>query len=394
MNLLKTGILTVLLVASFSFQSCESDDLENNTTEKTQKNTETEGLIDFKGLPVKHRFSTPVDELTTEHTDDNLKQFYNKKRQEVFAERGMAGRFTESELPNPEIILEAAEKVLSDFPYNYMTLEDMKKHAKSIDINEISASRNYNKKASEEINIDMIKKDFPTLTEQQINNNIETIDEYYAQNLDYEVLSEIANTNSTENNLNKSNRSIDEGLERVKCIINNLKYPHDYIRNSIATTSAIIGSIAYSESLYDRYDDNNTKKDAFRHVTFSAFLCHFYLTLSSKHPRLLFAEDAGNSNEICGGNEIDGMYMDFHNNHIGRQVWNFSTGYSTTLGVTTGLALPPVEMLVIQAIILTNNGKFIDKNSFFPENQRTNLTTQAILATNSNTVVYFSNKTK
>ena len=43
-----------------------------------------------------------------------------------------------------------------------------------------------------EQNWEMIKADFPTLTEAEIEENIEVIDEYYEQNLDYVVLNEIA----------------------------------------------------------------------------------------------------------------------------------------------------------------------------------------------------------
>ena len=39
----------------------------------------------------------------------------------------------------------------------------------------------------------MVKNDLPTLNETQIEENIELIDDYYAQNLNYVVLDEIAN---------------------------------------------------------------------------------------------------------------------------------------------------------------------------------------------------------
>ena len=129
-----------------------------------KKQIDTSKLIDFKGLPVNHRFRTPVKDLEIVHDYSNLKKMYNEKRKSSFKQKGVAYK-SDDELPSAEIIVEATEKRLNEFPYQ--------------------------ENENSEKDLEMIHKDFPTLTGDEISENIDLIDEYYSQNLDYEILTDI-----------------------------------------------------------------------------------------------------------------------------------------------------------------------------------------------------------
>ncbi len=66
------------IIFSFILFSCENDNISNQNIEKQE--TEQNNLIYFKGLPVNHRFSTPISELETEHNEQVLINYYNEER--------------------------------------------------------------------------------------------------------------------------------------------------------------------------------------------------------------------------------------------------------------------------------------------------------------------------
>lgn len=84
----------------------------------------------------------------------------------------------------------------------------------------------------------------------------------------------------------------------------------------------------------------DTKQDAYRHILWNALLCHNYRTVSSKSPKLRFAKAITDAHEECGQNKEDTHQMDYHNNAIGRKLYNDNTPYRTFLGMTTGLRSP------------------------------------------------------
>jgi hypothetical protein len=73
-HLQKLRLLTIVLLGLLTF-SCQHEDDLSSQQEIVEEKTEvdTSKLIDFKGLPVSHRFSTPVEELEVEHNYSQLK---------------------------------------------------------------------------------------------------------------------------------------------------------------------------------------------------------------------------------------------------------------------------------------------------------------------------------
>ena len=191
MKNLKNVTIVLLLMIGLSTTSCKNEEF----IEEPIVEIDTSNLIEFKGLSVNHRFETPIEDLETEHNVKYLKMMFSKIKQKVTQKRGVSFKNNSDELPDVETILEGAKEVFDQFPYQEIQEEDAyeAQDLDSVQIAEIEQEYILEQEQKAEVNWEMIKQDFPTMTEQEIQDNIETIDEYYAQNLDYVVFNEIAN---------------------------------------------------------------------------------------------------------------------------------------------------------------------------------------------------------
>jgi hypothetical protein len=385
-HLLKTCYLA-LTITSLLFLSCQNEDELTQQTEQIELQIDTSKLIDFKGLPVNHRFRTPVKDLEIVHDYSNLKKMYNEKRKSSFKQKGVAYK-SDDELPSAEIIVEATEKRLNEFPYQ--------------------------ENENSEKDLEMIHKDFPTLTGDEISENIDLIDEYYSQNLDYEILTDIAEDDNIQAKIASSKYQAKTDWGRFWCILTKFQSPW-HIITPIATgiyfgVPIRSGEFSYIRTLISLYYSNratgysenstfgyqgaaNTQEDAYRHVVWSSFLAKYYYTVSSKSKRLRFSEAIGNANETCGDNDDDGKYMDFHNNRVGRKLFDDNCSYRRVKflwwTITYGLNVPYESTLMHKAETLVKNGVFINKEG---EGLSEPQTQQRIINTDRNKVVYFENK--
>jgi hypothetical protein len=384
-NYKKLRLLTMVLLGLLTF-SCQDDMNETEQQEivKETSQVDTSQLIDFKGLPVSHRFRTPIEELEIEHDYSALKTLYNKKRKSSALKRGIAFK-GEEELPDAEIIVEVAEKRLAEFPYG-----------------ENDAS---------EKNLEMIQEDFPTLDGEQISENIDIIDYYYSQNLDYEVLIDVAEDDNIQAKITARKNTAKRDWGRFWCILRKFQSPWNlivpvitgplpirtgefsYIRTLISLYYAN-RAVSYSESSsFGNYAYGDTQRDAYRHILLSAFWAKYYYTVSSKVKRLRFSEAIGNANEDCGENPDDSLYMDYHNNRIGRKLFDDNCSYRTKKilwwRVTYGLNVPYESTLKSKTESLVRSGVFINKEG---EGLSEPQTQQRIINTDRNKVVYFENK--
>ncbi|WOC40119.1 DUF6973 domain-containing protein [Polaribacter sp. HL-MS24] len=250
----------------------------------------------------------------------------------------------------------------------------------------------------------MIKQDFPTLTETEIEENIELIDEYYSQNLDYVVLDKIAK---------KEDEYAGKFAARSKtCVYKKIiSIKWGFVR---ATYAMVLASTRASTSAGNYYPDSygsyygyaggggtDTRGDAYRHILWNALLADYYFTFSSKNPRIAFAKAVADANEECNDNNpVDSEAMDYHNNAIGRKIWSDNTSYRKTwFGWIYGLNTPStsrIKDLVRNAV--NKRSCFIVKkarSTIFPNNQITSDRSAPqikakIDATHPNTAVYFS----
>lgn len=189
----------------------------------------------------------------------------------------------------------------------------------------------------------------------------------------------------------------------INALIGGAKYrtgDFSYIRSLISIYYASTRAESYSTSEYQNINgsgtnlsSSDTKRDAFRHVLWSSLLARYYWTVTSKSKRLQFAEAVGNANEECGENNDDGMYMDFHNNKIGRELFNQNSSYKTKKvlwwRVTYGLNLPSTSSLVSITRTKVNSAKFINPDTYTSIPTRV----EQIENTDDSQVVYISDIT-
>ncbi len=365
-------------------------------------------VIDFKGLPVQHRFSTPIEVLEMEHNLENLKILFRELKDKALQNKGFAFK-NDDELPNAETVLEGSKTVIDEFPYK-MEAQDAYQNQPLDSMQLVAYETQYNLEQEHKSvqHWEMIRQDFPTLSEEDINNNIEAIEEYYAKNLNYEVFEEIANNEediATRVAANKvqfiggESGKIDCFVSILDFLVGNFSGPIFYVKAAIAL--AIVGRSPerYAEDYYgERKGGGDTRGDAYKHMIWNALLANNYFTIISKWPRTRFARLATNAYEECTGEGADSVAMDFHNNAIGRDIWDDNTSYRRFLGIPFALRRPSTAKLkdLVESAV-NRKSCFIVKferdrfpNDLLEETQTDAQIKSKIEATPSNIAVYFN----
>mgnify|MGYP006893271503 CR=1 FL=1 len=258
--------------------------------------------------------------------------------------------------------------------------------------------------------MEMVKKDFPTLSEKQIATNLEEIDSYYSRNLNDMVASRYlvefdededygggGNYNPTPPKMPAITDLKQAGEDTRACTLRELSIDWWDVRRYVAYHKA--GAYAKLNAALSYYSigQTNTKRDAFRHTLWNGLLANHYYTMSSKKPRLDFAKDVADMNEKCGGNEQDSAEMDYHNNAIGRKIWDDDTTYQSFWGITYNIRNPSNSRLISLVKEKMNNIVYIYKNeSFDKEKQEAQYLAEIervywlIKKADKNKLVYFS----
>lgn len=402
-NLKRLKLLTLILLGLITY-SCQNQDDYVTGIQEPISEVDTSKLIDFKGLPVSHRFSTPVENLTTEHKNvASILNKYNKARNKAAKKKGLSYKGESTELPEAEIIVLAVNKIIGQFPYQESeelaeldlqdelinrlqkklieeeeTLSEEEKEqlfseivlAKKQDSTAIADTEAMYQematvKAAEKT--EMIKADFPTLSEEEIGQNIELIDQYYAVNLEHLTFEQIAeneeelankvasNKQKRANRSQKNSSGIEELLDAYivkqctygKLVLHDPYYLTQYINFSYAYYRAGYYAERYDNLRYGDMSAYNTRKDAYRHMLWNAMLCQTYYTVSSKSRRMRFAHLVTDAREngCKTANEPDSKAMDVHNNAVGREVWSDNCGYRKFFGWVVGLRKPSITFL-------------------------------------------------
>ena len=123
MKKLSFGMLLCVIVASVGMWNC-ANTISVEESIPVENEVDTSKLIDFKGLPVSHRFSTPVEELEVKYTETTYKKMY-RKAQKTFAKKGgVAYKGTTDGLPDLEMMVEAVKNVSDEFPFSKIEEEE------------------------------------------------------------------------------------------------------------------------------------------------------------------------------------------------------------------------------------------------------------------------------
>ena len=368
MKNLKIGTVLLFLIGVISFTSCEKEEfIEDPIVE-----IDTSKLVNFKGLPVDHRFDTPIEDLEAEHNLSYLKMMLNKMKQKVAVKKGITHKSNSSDFPSSDEILEAAKEIMHLFPYQDILEQDEYETSGlgSIQIADLEQQYQLEQDLLAKGKWEMIKQDFPTLTEQEIYDNIEAIDQYYEQNLDYAVFNEIANNEDeiagrVAQRRAKKGANKNDDIYNAACILASFQSPWNFVNPLPSfipgggfnyTLSAIALQIATnqarttSNNYYTNIngipvDEGNTIRDAYKHLTWSALLAQHYNAIASKHKRLKFSEAITYAYEVCEKNDVDSRQMDYHNNDIGRKIWKDNTHYIKFFGIIVGLNRPSVSRI-------------------------------------------------
>lgn len=384
------GILALGLM--LFIQSCEKENVVNQN-ESSSTVSSLDQLETFKGLPVNHRFSTPIKELEEEHTVEFLEREYNYKLREALNREGVSGRNTEVELPDGDVIVDAVNQLMEQFPF-----QSDENNIEELTLEELQSSmeRSFNEKNGTTSDVDnsnmvMIKDDFPTLTEEEIKNNILLIDEYYSKNLDNEVLTVISN-NSELRNRKSINKRMADGLyeDKEKCVLEKVAPHYGVVKTIFAGWHSKDESERLAKIYFAGKGEENTMRDSFRHMLWNALMCKYYPTVSSKQTCINFAILASQENENCrADNPIHSLTMDYHNNEIGRFLFSYFCSDRTFLGATVGLDKPSQGTLTIACYNFARVGRFIDPKSFPNDgNQKQNIVNE-IYKTYTYQPVYF-----
>ena len=296
----------------------------------------------------------------------------NKMKQKVAVKKGITHKSNSGDFPSSDEILEAAKEIMHLFPYQDILEQDEYETSGlgSIQIADLEQQYQLEQDLLAKGKWEMIKQDFPTLTEQEIYDNIEAIDQYYEQNLDYAVFNEIANNEDeiagrVAQRRAKKGANKNDDIYNAACILASFQSPWNFVNPLPSfipgggfnyTLSAIALQIATnqarttSNNYYTNIngipvDEGNTIRDAYKHLTWSALLAQHYNAIASKHKRLKFSEAITYAYEVCEKNDVDSRQMDYHNNDIGRKIWKDNTHYIKFFGIIVGLNRPSVSRI-------------------------------------------------
>lgn len=224
-------------------------------------------------------------------------------------------------------------------------------------------------------NLAMIKKDIPEITEENFEENAEIIEDYYSISLNT-VVSERYYDESYVPYLNDEIDDIEyytpnppqlpnfkvipklEGEKTIDCFL------RSHSLSLLGLNAFIMSSLEadnYAKTYYGSLDPVNTKRDAFRHTIWNALMCLNFYTISSRKDKLDFATEVAELIEQCGNNGFATRQMDYHNNNVGRIIYNSNTSFKKFLWMKIGLNQPTKEELVNYAKEqVENNSIFID----------------------------------
>lgn len=287
----------------------------------------------------------------------------------------------EIDLPSLEIIYRATEVVLIDFPYEREILVN------GVETNQVV-----------DTNVIMITVDFGIQDENSYFNNEDIIDEYYSQNLDYAVLDEIASNPELYSDNVLLSRTYEDEEYTIVCSLF-FASGYGWARSAYAlwkSGNATDDSVNKYATVSGSFSGVNDRRDAYRHLLWSAYLANYYFAISSKQKRKSFSKyitDLRENTLFCGNYTPASSEMDIHNNTIGREMWDDLTKYRTFLWMTVGLNKPSVDEMKDKAFekVETQSCLIVsDIDGTNPTRFSINETILEIAKISQNTVVYIS----
>jgi len=267
--------------------------------------------LDFKGLKVNHKY-----ESTRESFDFTVEDYQIMLVDQMKTKSNPAGRTSKVEEIESNITWEMISVIAEKNSTKYPDIWDMNEDDYAV-----------------------LKADFPTLIDQQLEENIEIIDQYYENNLRFDIIIDLADTLNV-------NRETEAGR-----IIGNCIDDKSYFNGKATCTKEIWFGLWNAQAVKDikeardkaiqfekdLYGDATglTVGDAFRHSIWNTLIAKYYADRKkdvSKGVEMAkeFTDLHEECNKICGSNDWD-IEMDKHNNFVGRNYFS-STAFINTTG--------------------------------------------------------------
>ncbi|GGF23466.1 DUF6973 domain-containing protein [Echinicola rosea] len=167
---------------------------------------------------------------------------------------------------------------------------------------------------------DIIRAQFPGLTDEDIDKNLETIDAYYEQNMKYDIIQALMEKEKTSASSNASGYSGYAGTELCE---KEFWIVFDRPRAASSVKDATNRAFEMTDELYPKPHHQN-RADAFRHGVWSVLIAKYYGTKKDDiNKGVNLAKEFGDAHEQCNKEE-DGapdydLEMDYRNNWVGRE---------------------------------------------------------------------------
>ncbi len=174
----------------------------------------------------------------------------------------------------------------------------------------------------------IIRNDFPELTDQEIEENLDTIEEYYEQNMTYDILQVLAQSSF----MGENSRTADYpgGLcDKEFWILAGRPRATRSVQDATDNANSATNKLYTSAGGYTRHLDRG---DAFRHAYWNALIAAYYGAKKDDIQKgLQLAKEFADAHEECA--ESSPSYqdydneMDYHNNWVGRVVFGETSEY-------------------------------------------------------------------
>lgn len=277
MKKLNRLLLLILLNSSF-FTACQHEDVDSLTSDHPQPFT-------FKGLSVVHTYNTPTGVLTYELAD--FQQFFENNDRKA---------------RDASAIVYPSISTLSDL---------IETHTKKYpDTDRMNGK-----------DIALISEHF-AMSKQEIAEHIDTIEEYYLRNLQYDIIQSLLTIReSNDAYTNTKSQYYPGGLckDEFWVVFGRLKAID-------AVEDASERAIAFTNELYPGMSHYQNQADAFRHAVWNTLIAKYYAQKKRDIAKgIELAKDFTSAHEDCNDAEGAPVYdveMDLHNNELGRHYFS------------------------------------------------------------------------
>lgn len=275
-TLFREHISLFVLLSAIGLSACQEEiGIDNDQIDSS--------IIEYNGLTLNHTFSTPVEAL----------YYSTEKYESMYKSKFAINDYDEStwdHIPSLTSWANISEKCAEKYP-DFLRMNER--------------------------DIELIKSNFSNMSDEEIVANLDTIEEYYNKNLQYDVFSNIKKQN-IEVTVESDNFSKLCGAEKrvlISATLANSRLP-------IMLKAARDNTVTITNRIYTS-EVNRTQSNAFKHALWNALSAKYCAVLIKDISKgVSWAGRITDAHEECGredGNPEYDVQMDLHNNLVGRE---------------------------------------------------------------------------